>query len=326
MTQQWTLKQIQKIYHQPLTELLFQAQQVHRQNFDPSKIQACKLMNIKAGACPEDCSYCSQSGHHNSGLKKEKLSSVEKTVVMAKKAKEQGATRFCMAGAWRSPPKKDLDDLCEMIEQVKAMGLETCLSAGMLDAEQTARLQASGLDYYNHNLDTSERYYPEVAGTRTYQNRLDTLQHVRDAGIKVCCGGIMGLGETVDDRLMLLQTLTNLEKAPESVPINQLIPIPGTPLADQIKVDDIDFVRIIAVARILMPRSMVRLSAGRSEMSDSLQLLCFFAGANSIFTGEKLLTVANVAENHDQQLLNKLGMEFESEETCKLRNTTETCL
>lgn len=316
MSAEQTLKTIQDLYHQPITELLFQAQKIHRKTFDPGKIQACTLMNIKAGACPEDCSYCSQSGHHNSGLQKKKMSKLDTAIAMAKKAKEKGATRFCMAGAWRSPPAKDMATLCEMVKAVRALGLETCVSAGMLDPSQTEALKSAGLDYYNHNLDTSERYYPEVSSTRTYQDRLNTLSHVREAGIKVCSGGILGLGETVDDRLMMLQTFANLPKPPESIPINQLIPIPGTPLAKQLKVKETDFIRIIAVARILMPKSMLRLSAGRSEMPKTMQLLCFMAGANSLFYGDELLTVSNTEPSEDDLMMREFGMAFEEEARC----------
>lgn len=305
----WSKDEISDLYDTALNDLLFRAQSVHRQNFNANEVQISTLLNIKTGACPEDCSYCSQSGHHNTGLQKEKLISVESVVKAAQKAKQAGASRFCMGAAWRSPHEKDMGQLCEMIEQVKGLGLETCMTLGMLDDSKAARLKQAGLDFYNHNLDTSPEYYPEVISTRTYQDRLDTLTHVRNQGIQVCCGGILGMGETRQDRVSLLQQLANLPEHPQSVPINQLVKIPGTPLEQTEDIDSIEFIRTIAVARILMPLSVIRLSAGRKSMTDETQALCFFAGANSIFYGDKLLTTDNPDVQHDQRLFNKLGLQ-----------------
>ncbi len=305
----WTRDQALAIYELPFMELLFRAQTVHRQNFDPNKIQMSRLLSIKTGGCAEDCGYCSQSAHHASGLKASKLMEVERVIAEAKKAKDTGATRYCMGAAWRSPKARDMDSVVAMVEGVKALGMETCMTLGMLSDEDIAKLSHAGLDYYNHNVDTSEAYYSKVITTRTYADRLDTLARVRDAGMKVCSGGIVGMGEETQDRVDMLITLANLDEHPESVPINMLIAIPGTPLEKVEKLDAIDFVRTIAVARIMMPKSFVRLSAGRTEMSDGTQALCFFAGANSIFVGDTLLTAGNPGEDADSRLFAKLGLE-----------------
>ncbi|PSH56522.1 biotin synthase BioB [Phyllobacterium sophorae] len=302
------LKDANIIYNLPFNDLLFRAQQVHRANFDPNAIQMSRLLSIKTGGCPEDCGYCSQSAHYPTGLKASKLLEVERVVAEARKAKEGGATRYCMGAAWRNPKDRDMDALVAMVEGVKALGMETCMTLGMLTPQQSEKLADAGLDYYNHNVDTSERYYPEIITTRNFADRLETLANVREAGMKVCAGGILGMGETVEDRISMLLTLANLPVPPESVPINMLIPIPGSMLADAAPVDPIDFVRTIALARILMPRSHVRLSAGRTEMSDEMQALCFFAGANSIFVGDTLLTADNPGEDHDAALFRRLGL------------------
>ncbi len=305
----WTLAEARALYDLPFMELLFRAQQVHRSNFDPSKVQMSRLLSIKTGGCAEDCGYCSQSAHHASGLKASKLMEVQRVIDEARKAKAAGATRYCMGAAWRSPKARDMDAVVAMVEGVKALGMETCMTLGMLSDDDVVRLRDAGLDYYNHNVDTSEAYYSKVITTRTYADRLDTLARVREAGMKVCSGGIVGMGEGADDRVDMLVTLANLDEHPESVPINMLIAIPGTPLANAEKIDPIDFVRTIAVARIMMPKSFVRLSAGRTEMSDETQALCFFAGANSIFVGDTLLTAENPGEDKDSVLFAKLGLE-----------------
>jgi biotin synthase len=304
----WTRDEVATLIALPFPELLFRAQSVHRAHFDPLAVQISTLLSIKTGGCPEDCGYCSQSAHHDSGLKASKLMAVEAVLAEARAAKANGASRFCMGAAWRSPKDQDLDSVCTMVEGVKALGLESCVTLGMLSAPQAGRLRDAGLDYYNHNLDTSPEHYGAVITTRTYQERLDTLSHVRDAGIHVCCGGIIGLGEDKNDRASLLATLANLPKHPESVPINLLVRVEGTRLGDAEPVDPIDFVRVVAAARITMPQSTVRLSAGRESMTDEAQALCFLAGANSIFYGPKLLTTPNAAESEDMQLLNRLGM------------------
>lgn len=296
------------IYNLPFNDLIFRAQQIHRTHFDPNAIQISRLLSIKTGGCAEDCGYCSQSAHYPTGVKASKLMEVGRVLMEARKAKESGATRYCMGAAWRNPKERDMEALIAMVKGVKAMGMETCMTLGMLTVEQTAQFAAAGLDYYNHNIDTSERYYSKIITTRTFEDRLETLANVRDAGIKVCAGGILGMGETTDDRISMLVTLASLSVAPESVPINMLIPIPGSRLADAAPVDPIDFVRTIALARILMPHSYVRLSAGRNNMSDEMQALCFFAGANSIFAGETLLTADNPDENHDAALFRRLGL------------------
>ncbi len=311
----WTLAEIQALYGLSFNDLLFQAQTVHRANFDPNEVQVSTLLSIKTGACPEDCGYCSQSARHQTGLEREKLMSLPEVVAAAQAAKDQGSTRFCMGAAWRNPTDKSLDKVIDMIQAVRDLGMETCVTLGMLSAEQSARLSEAGLDYYNHNLDTSREFYGQVISTRTFDDRLDTLQHVRDAGIKVCSGGILGLGEQPRDRARLLQELANLPEHPESVPINQLVPVAGTPLYDADQVDSLDFVRTIAVARILMPQSYVRLSAGRTEMGDEMQALCFMAGANSIFYGERLLTTDNPEADQDRQLFDRLGLHSQAEPT-----------
>ena len=307
----WTRAEVADLFASPLLELLMQAQQVHRRHFDPTRIQASTLLSIKTGACPEDCKYCAQSGRYQTGLDKEKLLPVEQVLEQAKAARAQGASRFCMGAAWRSPSERDMPAVLEMVQQVKALGLETCMTLGMLDASQATRLAAAGLDYYNHNLDTSSTYYTQVISSHRYEDRLQTLEHVRDAGIKVCAGGIVGMGEERQDRVDLLLQLANLPQHPASVPINRLVPIPGTPLSDVESIDELEFVRCIAVARILMPASYVRLSAGRESMSASTQALCYMAGANSIFLGCKLLTTGNQEPDADRQLLARLGLRLE---------------
>ncbi|UZR28683.1 biotin synthase BioB [Methylococcus mesophilus] len=304
----WTQGEVEALFARPFSELLYQAQTVHRRHFDPSEVQVSSLLSVKTGACSEDCAYCPQSAHHETGLKRESLMPLEEVLDAARRAKSEGATRFCMGAAWRSPRDGDLDAIAAMVEGVKALGMETCVTAGMLSDPQTRRLKEAGLDYYNHNLDTSESYYGEIITTRTYQDRLDTLQRVRDAGMHVCCGGIVGMGESAADRAGLLIGLANLPRHPESVPINLLVKVEGTPLADAAALDPLDFVRTVAVARIMMPASRVRLSAGRSDMSDEMQVLCFLAGANSIFYGEKLLTTENPQAQRDKQLFARLGL------------------
>jgi biotin synthase len=304
----WTRAEALAIYAAPFNDLLFRAQTVHRRFFDPNTIQQSRLLSIKTGGCAEDCGYCSQSAHHASGLSATKLMAVERVVEEARRARDAGATRYCMGAAWRSPKARDMDSLCAMVAGVKSLGLETCMTLGMLSDEDVVRLKRAGLDYYNHNIDTSERYYSEIITTRTFADRLATLARVREAGIKVCAGGIIGMGEEPEDRVDMLVTLANLPQHPESVPINMLIAIPGTPLANAERIDAISFVRTIATARILMPRSYVRLSAGRTQMSEETQALCFFAGANSIFVGDTLLTAENPGEDADSLLFAKLGL------------------
>lgn len=315
----WTRAQALALYNLPLMDLLFEAARVHRSSFDPNAVQMSRLLSIKTGGCAEDCGYCSQSAHHQTGLKASKLMEVERVIAEARKAKDAGATRYCMGAAWRSPKQRDMDTIVAMVEGVKALGMETCMTLGMLSDGDIGRLSSAGLDYYNHNVDTSEEFYTKVITTRTYAERLDTLARVREAGMKVCSGGIVGMGEGADDRVGMLVTLANLEEHPESVPINMLIAIPGTPLEAQEKIDPIDFVRTIATARIMMPKSFVRLSAGRTEMSDEMQAMCFFAGANSIFAGDTLLTAGNPGEDADMRLFAKLGikpMTLPAPETC----------
>ena len=307
----WTMETVRDLYEQPFNDLLYQAHVVHREHHANNTLQLAKLLSIKTGACPEDCGYCSQSGHHKTHVEKEKLMTLEQVLEGAREAKAEGASRFCMGAAWRSPPDKALPQLAEMIKGVKALGLETCMTLGMLNPSQAAELKAAGLDYYNHNIDTSPSYYEKVVTTRCFSDRLETLEHVRQAGINVCCGGILGLGETREDRIEFLLTLANLETPPESVPINRLIPVAGTPLAHAKQVDGIELVRTVATARILMPHSAVRLTAGRTEMSDVLQALCFFAGANSVFIGDKLLTEDNPSCTKDVLLFEKLGLQTE---------------
>jgi biotin synthase len=307
--QSWTRDAALALYQLPFNDLLFRAQSVHRQNFDPNRVQLSKLLNIKTGGCPEDCGYCSQSSHHSTGLAASKLMDVETIVTEARKAKAGGATRYCMGAAWRNPKPRDIDAIVEIVSEVKALGLETCMTLGMLDRDQAERLSEAGLDYYNHNIDTSESYYPSVISTRTFADRLQTLDHVRQSGMKVCCGGILGMGESETDRVDMLLTLANLAEPPESVPINMLIPIAGTPLADSKRIDPLAFIRVVALARIMMPTSFVRLSAGRSAMSDEMQALCFFAGANSIFVGDTLLTAGNPEAAADRNLFDRLGLQ-----------------
>lgn len=304
----WQLAEVQALYAQPFNDLLFQAQTMHRAHFDANEIQISSLLSIKTGSCSEDCGYCPQSARYDSDITPEALMPVDKVLQAAQNAKDQGASRFCMGAAWRKPKDKDIERVVEMVQGVKALGLETCVTLGMLTDQQTQRLKDGGLDYYNHNLDTSEDYYSEVITTRTYQDRLDTLARVRDAGINVCCGGIVGMGESDIDRAKLLLELANLPSHPESVPINMLVQVEGTPLMGTDSLDPIIFIRTIAVARILMPKSRVRLSAGRNNMSDEMQALCFLAGANSIFYGDKLLTTDNPMTNRDLLLFQRLGV------------------
>ncbi|MBB6147414.1 biotin synthase [Silvibacterium bohemicum] len=311
----WTSAAARAVYELPFNDLLFRAHSVHRENFDPNRVQLSKLLSIKTGGCPEDCGYCSQSARYATGLNASKLMEVEHVIAEARKAKEGGATRYCMGAAWRSPKQRDMEMVVAMVEGVKALGLETCMTLGMLSSEQAESLAEAGLDYYNHNIDTSKRFYGEIITTRSFGDRLETLENVRQAGIKVCAGGIIGMGETAEDRIDMLVTLANLPAPPESVPINMLIPIPGSKLADAPPVDPIEFIRIIALARILIPASHVRLSAGRKGMSDELQALCFFAGANSIFVGDTLLTAANPGEDRDSSLFHRLGLAPEAMST-----------
>lgn len=302
----WSRSEVQALFELPFNDLLFQAQSVHRQHHDPNAVQLSSLLSIKTGACPEDCAYCPQSARYKTGLKPERLMPLEQIIEAAKAAKANGAGRFCMGAAWRSPKDSDIEAVSVAIAAVKELGLETCATLGMLTGDQAVKLNEAGLDYYNHNLDTSPEFYGEIISTRTYEDRLDTLENVRQAGMKVCCGGIVGMGESEADRIGLLTTLANLEPPPESVPINNLVKIPGTPLANAEDLDPFDFIRTIAVARILMPTSYVRLSAGRNDMNDQWQALCFFAGANSIFYGDQLLTTGNASVEHDRQLFAKL--------------------
>ncbi|HET6608347.1 MAG TPA: biotin synthase BioB [Rhodopila sp.] len=308
VTRSWSQAEVQALFALPFPELMFRAQTVHREHFDPNAVQIATLLSIKTGGCPEDCGYCSQSAHHPTGLTASKLMAVDAVLAEARAAKDAGASRFCMGAAWRSPKDRDVDAVCAMVEGVKALGLESCVTLGMLTDGQARRLKAAGLDYYNHNLDTSPEYYGSVITTRTYQDRLDTLAHVRDAGIHVCCGGIVGLGESEADRASLIATLASLPRPPESVPINALVRVEGTRLARSAPIDALDFVRVVAAARITMPTSFVRLSAGRESMTGEAQALCFLAGANSIFYGAKLLTTPNADQDRDRALLGRLGM------------------
>ncbi|PWT85449.1 MAG: biotin synthase BioB [Proteobacteria bacterium] len=304
----WTADEVRGLLALPFPELMFRAQSVHRRYFNPAAVQISTLLSIKTGGCPEDCAYCPQSAHFDTGVVAEKLMPLDAVVVEARAAKEAGASRFCMGAAWREPKDRDLDRVCEMVQAVKALGMETCATLGMLSDVQARRLKEAGLDYYNHNLDTSPEYYGRIITTRTYQDRLDTLEHVREAGIHVCCGGIVGMGESVEDRAGMIAVLARLPQHPESVPINMLVAVEGTPLAHGGGLDPIDFVRTVAVARICLPRSVVRLSAGREDMSDEMQALCFLAGANSIFYGPRLLTTPNPDRVRDQALMDKLGL------------------
>jgi len=304
----WKLEEIENLFSMPFNDLLFKAHSIHRENFDPNKVQVSSLLNIKTGACPEDCSYCSQSSKHDSGLERESLMQLNQVISAAKKAKELGSERFCMGAAWRNPTDKSLDLVIEMIKEVKGLGMESCVTLGMLTDKQAERLKKAGLDYYNHNIDTSKEHYSNVITTREFQDRLDTIDHVQKAGINVCSGGILGLGESVEDRASMLQTLSNMAVHPNSVPINLLVPIPGTPFETMDRPSEVDFVRSIAVARILMPKSVVRLSAGRNDMSESMQAMCFFSGANSVFYGDELLTTPNVTQSTDEALFKGLGI------------------
>jgi len=304
----WTREEVRALFALPFTELVFEAARVHRLHFDPAEVQISTLLSIKTGGCPEDCAYCPQSAKYDTGVKAEKLMALDAVLAEARAAKAAGASRFCMGAAWRSPKDRDVENVCKMVEGVRALGLETCATLGMLSADQAQRLKRSGLDYYNHNLDTSPEFYGDIITTRTYQDRLDTLDHVRSAGINVCCGGIVGMGEGAEDRIGMIATLASLPVHPESVPINMLVQVEGTPLAGENKLDAFDFVRTIAAARICMPKSVVRLSAGREDMTEETQALCFLAGANSIFYGPKLLTTPNPERDRDMRLLEKLGM------------------
>ncbi len=304
----WSKQEISSLFELPFNDLLFQAQCVHRKNFDPNQVQVSTLLSIKTGACPEDCGYCSQSSKNDAQVERERLLPLDEVIEKAQQAKDNGASRFCMGAAWRNPTDKNLEKVIDMITAVKDIGMETCVTLGMLTEKQSLRLKDAGLDYYNHNLDTSPEHYGNIITTRTYQDRLDTLEHVRAANINVCSGGILGLGEKRADRVSLLQQLSNLPQHPDSVPINMLVQVEGTPLHGVDELEPLEFIRTIATARIIMPKSVVRLSAGRTEMSDETQALCFLAGANSIFYGDKLLTTDNPAESHDQQLFTRLGL------------------
>ncbi|QDX20040.1 biotin synthase BioB [Pandoraea pnomenusa] len=321
----WTVDAIEALFALPFNDLIFRAQQVHREHFDANAVQLSTLLSIKTGGCPEDCSYCPQSARYDTGVLAEKLMPVDEVVAAAKRAKEAGATRFCMGAAWRSPKPHQVDAVGEIVREVKALGLETCVTLGMLRDGQAEQLRDAGLDYYNHNLDTSPEFYGQIITTRTYQDRLDTLARVRDAGLKVCCGGIVGLGETQRERAGLIAQLANMSPYPESVPINNLMKIEGTPLEHNESVDPFDFVRMIAVARITMPRAMVRLSAGREMMDDALQSLCFLAGANSMFYGEKLLVTQNPQAEHDRALLARLGMRTSTEDKLSPAGGADDC-
>lgn len=307
----WTREEIQTLYEQPFLDLVFKAQQIHRSHFEANTIQVSTLLSIKTGKCPEDCKYCSQSAHYDSKLEAEKRIAVDKVISEAKEALASGSSRFCMGAAWRNPHERDMPYVLEMVREVKALGLETCMTLGMLNQSQAERLHEAGLDYYNHNLDTSREYYSHIISTRSFDDRLNTLDHVRNAGMKVCSGGIVGLGENRNDRIGLLLELATLPTHPESVPINMLVPIDGTPLADVERLDVTEWIRTIAVARIIMPQSYIRLSAGREALSDSDQALAFMAGVNSLFSGEKLLTTPNAGEGKDKQLFDKLGLKAE---------------
>lgn len=308
----WRIEEVNALLAMPFSDLMFKAHQVHREHFAANQVQISTLLSIKTGACPEDCGYCSQSAKNDTSLEREKLLPLQEVIDSAKTAQTQGATRFCMGAAWRNPTDKNLERVIEMVQAVKGLGMETCVTLGMLTDRQAARLKDAGLDYYNHNLDTSPEFYGNVISTRTYQDRLDTLDHVRNAGINVCSGGILGMGETRQDRARLLQQLANMKFHPESVPINDLVKIEGTPLSGVDKLDPFEFIRVVAAARIMMPKSYVRLSAGRTDMTDEMQAWCFFAGANSMFYGDKLLTTDNPGESHDQQLFTRLGIQTEA--------------
>ena len=309
--ERWQVDEIERLFELPFNDLLLRAHLVHRENFDANEVQLSTLLSIKTGGCSEDCGYCPQSAHHDTGLQADKLLALQDVVDAAALAKAQGATRFCMGAAWRSPKARDMERVTAMVREVKALGLETCMTLGMLDACQAHELKEAGLDYYNHNLDSAPDFYGQVVSTRTYQDRLDTLEHVRAADMNVCCGGIVGMGESRSQRAGLLAQLANMARPPESVPINQLVPVPGTPLAESPPIDPFEFVRTIAAARITMPNAMVRLSAGREQMDQALQAMCFFAGANSIFYGDRLLTTSNPQAERDRALLDRLGMHIQ---------------
>ena len=315
-TTRWNKTDAMAVYNTPLPSLLFKAQQVHQSHFKADEVELCSLLSIKTGACPEDCAYCPQSGHYKTGIQKEKLLNIDEVIKHATEAKKNGATRFCMGAAWRSPTDKDLSKVIPIIQAVKALGLDTCVTLGMLHKEQALQLKEAGLDFYNHNLDTSPEFYKRIISTRTYQDRLDTLAHVRDVGMHVCSGGILGMGESREDRIELLLQLANLPEPPESVPINQLIAIPGTPLENTAQIDNTEFIRTIATARIMMPQSEIRLSAGRMDMSEEMQLLCFMAGVNSMWLGDKLLTEANADPNQDKHMMTKFGMTAKRTSAC----------
>jgi biotin synthase len=321
----WKLAEVEALFELPLNDLLFQAHSIHRQNFDPNAVQISTLLSIKTGKCSEDCGYCSQSAHYNTSLETESLLSVEEVVKEAQAAKDQGAERFCMGAAWSRPNKRDFPQVIEMVKAVKSLGMESCVTLGMLDREQTLKLKEAGLDYYNHNLDTSPEFYGNVITTRTFQDRLDTIENVQQAGIHVCSGGILGMGEERKDRSSLLSQLANMQKHPDSVPINMLVQVEGTPLYGGEKIPALEFIRTVAVARIMMPRSVVRLSAGREEMSDEMQAMCFFAGANSVFYGERLLTTDNSATNRDQALFDNLGLKtnLDKQKKCTAKGQSE---
>lgn len=307
----WQTEEITSLFALPFNELLFKAATLHRKYFDPNEVQVSTLLSIKTGGCPEDCKYCPQSAHYNTGLAKEALLDVDYVEKQAQQAKEAGATRFCMGAAWRSLHDRDVPKVAEMVSRVKALGMETCVTLGMAKKEQLSTLKEAGLDFYNHNIDSSEEFYEEIISTRGFQDRLETLENIREAGLNTCCGGIVGMGETVTDRANMIKTLANLQEHPKSVPINQLVKVEGTPLAENEGVDAFDFIRTIAVARIVMPQSYVRLSAGREQMNDEMQALCFFAGANSIFYGERLLTTPNPQEDKDIKLFQRLGIKHQ---------------
>ena len=304
----WTKAQAEALFALPFNDLIFDAQALHRRHFDANRVQMATLLSVKTGGCPEDCAYCPQAARYATGVKAERLMAPADVAAAARLARDAGATRYCMGAAWRNPKDADLEKVCEMVEGVRALGMESCATLGMLTAAQAARLKQAGLDYYNHNIDTSEEFYGRIITTRVFQDRLDTLEHVRAAGIKVCCGGIVGMGESRADRAAMLATLARLRPHPESVPINMLVRVAGTPLADADDLDGIEFVRTIAVAKTMMPASVIRLSAGREQMTDELQALCFLAGAGSIFTGDKLLTTANPGRDHDRALFERLGL------------------
>jgi biotin synthase len=315
----FTYEQIEEIYDQNMMELIFRAHNIHRQNFDPNEIQISTLLNIKTGGCPENCAYCPQSAHYNTGLQKEALMSVEDILEKASIAKQNGATRFCVGTAWRNPTKRDLPHIVDVIKGINNLGLESCVTLGMLTKEQAKTLKEAGLEYYNHNIDSSKDFYKKIISTRTYEERLETLENIRESGMKVCCGGIIGMGETKQDRINFLRQLVDLSTPPESVPINKLVRVKGTPLEDAQEIDNAEIIRTIATARIILPKSRIRLSAGRTDFSDEMHLICFFAGANSIFFGDKLLTTKNPGKNHDLDLLAKFNMKIQKAKDAEIK-------